>query len=127
LHIASLSIDLPVIESEIVDDVWGVSSSGVSHLAQSVSPGLPGNSIFYGHNWPRLLGNLRKIKLDDEIVIFDASGRSLSYRVTEISRVDPSDISILESSTEATITLYTCAGFMDSKRLVVRGSLQKSL
>jgi len=127
LHIASLSIDLPVIESEIVDDVWSVSSSGVSHLAQSVSPGLPGNSIFYGHNWPRLLGNLRKIKLDDEIVIFDASGRSLSYRVTEISTVDPSDVSILESSTEATITLYTCAGFMDSKRQVVKGSLQKSL
>lgn len=123
LLIPALKIDLPVAEAGIVDEVWTVNSVGVSHLAQSVSPGLPGNSIFYGHNWMRLLGNLRRIKLNDEIVVVNAEGRSLTFRVSQISQVDPDDVSILNSTSEATLTLYTCSGFMDAKRLVVVGSL----
>jgi len=124
LLIPSLKVDLPVVESEIIDGVWSVSSSGVSHLSQSVSPGLPGNSIFYGHNWRRLLGNLKKIKLNDEITLSEKTGRSLTFSVAGITEVDPEDVSILDSSSNAAITIYTCSGFMDSKRLVVTGILK---
>jgi LPXTG-site transpeptidase (sortase) family protein len=121
LLIPSLSLNLPVAESEIINGVWQVTSQGVSHLAQSVFPGQPGNSIFYGHNWLRLLGRLHNIRLQDEIIILAGDGRSLTFQVVEITKVDPSDVSILENSTDSTLILYTCTGFMDTKRLVIIG------
>jgi LPXTG-site transpeptidase (sortase) family protein len=126
LHIPSVAIDLPVTEAEIVNNVWQVSSTGISHLSLSVVPGMPGNSIFYGHNWARLLGNLIKIKLGDEVIVSDKDNRSITFKVAKIVKVDPTDISILEGGSEPTLTLYTCSGFMDSKRLVVMATLASS-
>lgn len=123
LSIPSLKIDLPVTSSDIVNGNWTVTTSGVSHLSQSVSPGLPGNSIFYGHNWQSLLGSLHKIQLQDQIIVSDSTGRSLVFKVSKITKVDPTDVSILDSTTEPTLTLYTCTDFMDTKRLVVIGHL----
>jgi sortase A len=126
LEIPALSVNLPVEEAKINNGVWAVSSKGVSHLNQSVNPGFPGNSIFYGHNWKSLLGTLWKIKIGNEILVADAEGQEMTFYVSEVKRVEPNDISILEDTTEPTLTLYTCAGFMDSKRLVVTATLKQS-
>ena len=119
LHISSLDIDLPIYESEIKDKKWEVSNKGVSFLKSSVLPGDKGNSILYGHNWTNLLGNLTKIKTGEVVEIVFSDNTKKEFVVTLIQEVDPDDISILNNTNDNRITIYTCSGFLDSKRFVV--------
>lgn len=119
LRISSLDIDLPIYESEIKDKKWEVSNKGVSFLKSSVLPGDKGNSILYGHNWTNLLGNLTKIKTGEVIEIVFSDNTKKEFVVTLIQEVDPDDISILNNTNDNRVTIYTCSGFLDSKRFVV--------
>ncbi len=119
LRISSLDIDLPIYESEIKDKKWEVSNKGVSFLRSSVLPGDKGNSILYGHNWTNLLGNLTKIKTGEVVEIVFSDNTKKEFVVTLIQEVDPDDISILNNTNDNRVTIYTCSGFLDSKRFVV--------
>ena len=120
IQIPDLQIDLPVIPAQIVNGHWQTTSSGVSYLTTSARPGQPGNSIFYGHNWPRLLGGLKKIKPGSVIIINTSADHfPVLFRVIDVKTVSPTDVSILASTTRSQLTLYTCTGFSDSLRLVV--------
>lgn len=117
--IPSLSINLQIFTSEIRDGKWEVTENGVSYLKTSAVPGERGNSILYGHNWTNLLGNLTKIKTGEVIeIVFDDKSKK-EFIVTLIQEVKPNDVSILDSTTDNRITIYTCSGFLDSKRFVV--------
>ena len=119
IQIPDLQIDLPVEPAEIKNGQWQVTSRGVSYLVSSPPPGQPGNSIFYGHNWPRLLGRLKNIRVGQSIILEASSGSQLKFTVARIQIVPPSDTSVLLPTIEPQLTLYTCIGFSDSKRLVV--------
>lgn len=119
VSIPTLDISLPLIPSEIKDNKWEVSSGGVSYLKSSVIPGQVGNSIMYGHNWTNLLGNLVKIKTGEDIDIYYEDGSKKIFEVILVQEVKPDDISILKNTNDSRITLYTCSGFLDSKRFVV--------
>jgi len=123
--IPSLGIDLPIVESEIKDGKWEVTDIGVSYLKTSPVAGEIGNSVLYGHNWSNLLGNLIKVKTGDEIEVYFSDGNIKRFVVTLIQEVKPNDISVLKSTTDQRITLYTCSGFLDSKRFVVTALLKK--
>lgn len=118
LVIKSLSIDLPIFPAVISNNRWTTSHYGISYLATSAVPGDYGNSILYGHNWERLLGNLKNVKVGDiiEITYDDTSKRT--FIISHIQIVSPSDVSILAPTNTPQITLYTCTGFLDSERLV---------
>jgi LPXTG-site transpeptidase (sortase) family protein len=117
--IPSLNINLPIYLSEIKNNKWEVTDKGVSYLKTSVLPGDKGNSVLYGHNWTNLLGNLTKIKTGEKITIeFDDKSKK-EFVVTLIQEVNPDDISILNDTVDNRITIYTCSGFLDSKRFVV--------
>lgn len=124
IMIPSLNIDLEIIPSKITNNTWQA-TSGVSHLSSSPIPGEKGNSILYGHNWTNLLGNLTKIKPGDEInITFNNKGKK-TFIVEYVSVVGPNDTQILANTNDNRITLYTCAGFLDSKRFVVTAILKK--
>lgn len=118
LAIPSAHIKLPIFVSHIVDNNWQTTTQGISYLASSPIPGQQGNSILYGHNWEALLGNLVTTKPGDEVVITYANHSVKKFIIHYTMVVDPSDISILQQSTDKRITLYTCTGFLDSKRFV---------
>jgi LPXTG-site transpeptidase (sortase) family protein len=120
ISIPDLTIDLPVIPARIKDGHWPTTPVGVSYLTTSARPGEPGNSIFYGHNWPRLLGRLKKVQ-PGQIILLSTSSNSaaLKFQVDRVQTVSPSDISVLASTSYPQLTLYTCTGFSDSQRLVV--------
>jgi len=44
-----------------------------------------------------------------------------SKQVKEIVEVKPDQVEYLLPTSEETLTLYTCSGFMDQKRFIVRG------
>ncbi len=123
IKIDSLNLSLSIIPAEMKNNQWEATSKGVSYLSSSVIPGEKGNSILYGHNWPNLLGNLKKIKPGDKISIIYNDNSKSDFEVEIISRVSPSEGSILENSNDNRITLYTCDGFLDSQRLVVVAKL----
>ena len=124
IKIDSINLSLSIIPSEINDNKWEASTKGISYLRTSVIPGDKGNSILYGHNWPNLLGSLKRVKPGQEIVVIYNDNSRRSFEVEYLMSVSPSETSILEKSEDNRITLYTCDGFLDSKRLVAVAKLK---
>jgi LPXTG-site transpeptidase (sortase) family protein len=118
IAIPDLAIDVPVVESVIDKGIWQVSSSGASHLTTSSYPGQGGNIIIYGHNTTSIFARLAGIARGQRIIITNRQGYKNTYKVDTVVIVDPSDISVVLPTKEETLTVYTCTGFLDSKRLV---------
>ncbi len=123
ISIPSLNIDNAVFPASIKKGNWEATTKGISYLSSTPVPGQSGNSILYGHNWPSILGNLTKIKPGEKIEIVMNTGGRKVFTVKFTSVVDPSQTHILSQTTDARITLYTCTGFLDSKRFVATATL----
>lgn len=120
ITISSVNIDLPIKKTFIDKGEWEISEIGVSHLATSSNLDIDGNIILYGHNTLDMLGNLHSVKLNDQIVLKDSKGKNYTYSVSSIQVVDPSDIDKLSSFDGQTLSIYTCTGFADLKRLLIK-------
>lgn len=124
--IPSLDIHLPIYPSKITNNKWEATEKGISYLSDSPIPGDLGNSILYGHNWENLLGNLPNIKPGEKIYVLLSNKYKKTFVVQYVSIVSPDQSEILNKSSDARITLYTCTGFLDTKRFVVTAILQNS-
>ncbi len=120
ISIPSIKTDLPIEEKLIEKGIWQISNKGVSHLATSAYPGNPGNIIMYGHNTDERLGRLQFIKTGEIIKITSTNGRVFEYKVKTVEVVKPTDIDRLMSYSGETLTIYTCIGFADLKRVLVK-------
>lgn len=125
IFVPSLNIEKNVFPAKIENGEWEASTEGISYLSSSPLPGQKGNSILYGHNWPNLLGNLYKIKPGEKIVVLMNNGEKRTFVVEYTSIVDPKDTYILNPTNDNRITMYTCIGFLDSKRFVATAILAK--
>lgn len=119
LSIPSLDIELPIIPTTLKDGNWQATGEGVSYLITSPPPGETGNSIMYGHNWPNLLGSLTRVKPGEIIRIDYSDGSARIFEVEFTSIVTPNQTHILNQTQDKRLTLYTCTGFLDTKRFVV--------
>lgn len=118
ISIADIGVNLQVIPATIKDEKWQTTKDGVSYLTSSPIPGQEGNSVIYGHNWGNIFGKLPNIKPGNVIEIAYADGTKKKFSVAYTLEVYPGDKSILNKSTDKRLTLYTCTGFLDSKRFV---------
>lgn len=125
IKIPDLNLTLQVIPSKIEGNKWQTSKDGVSYLTSSPVPGEDGNSIIYGHNWAGLLATLPSIKPGNTIEVEYADKSKKKFAVAYTLTVSPGDQSILNSGNDKRITLYTCTGFLDSKRFVAVAMPQK--
>lgn len=119
IEIPSVGVKLPIEESAIKDGVWEISYKGASHLDKSANPGQNGNIVIYGHNKNSIFGPIRWIKEGDEIKVTDVSGKEYTYKVAKTLVTNPDDIQYVLPKDKETLTLYTCTGFLDSKRQIV--------
>lgn len=119
ITIRAINVNLPIIPSTIRNGVWETTDKGVSYLIQSPVPGTYGNSILYGHNWTKLLGGLTQMKPGQTFEIEYSDGSIETFTIQTTAYVLPTDISVLRDSAKPLVTLYTCAGPLDSKRFVV--------
>ena len=126
ITIASLGIDLPIYKATIVHNIWPTTDFGASYLTSSPLPGDKGNSIIYAHNWISLFGKLRNAKIGDKVVITYPDHIKKTFVIEYTSIVTPNESSILAPSKDRRITMYTCTGFLDTKRFVAVAILQKS-
>jgi LPXTG-site transpeptidase (sortase) family protein len=119
LVVPGLHINLPIVPTSLKGNEWETTDKGVSYLVNSPVPGEKGNSIMYGHNWTSLLGNLVHIKSGQELTVLFTDGSTKKFTVQYIGVVSPSQSSILKNTSDQRLTIYTCTGFLDTKRFVV--------
>lgn len=118
--IKSVGIQLPVSEAVISHGVWQISSEGASHLTQSANPGNPGSIIIYAHNTNNRFGYLPSVDYGTIVDLRTKDNTWHTYKVVKTEVVDPSQTSILNPEHPQELILYTCYGFADLKRFVVR-------
>ena len=99
----------------------------LGHFEDSAMPGEKGNFSVAGHrvsSYSEAFVNLYKAEVGEEIIV-KSNGKKYIYKITEMIVVDPSDISVLEDTEEATITLVTCTVGAE-ERLIVKGILDRT-
>ena len=96
----------------------------LGHFEDSVGPGEKGNFSIAGHrvsDYSEAFVNLYKAEIGDEIIV-KANKKEYIYKITKSFIVSPTDISVLEDTDNATITLVTCT-VGAKERLIVKGDL----
>ena len=114
-----LGVDIKIKEAMIIKGVWQVYPDAISHLSSSARVGEKGNIIMYGHNKDNVLGPIRWAKEGATIELYDGSKTKYLYKVVKTDTVEPDNLSYVLPTSEETLTLYTCVGFLDSKRFIV--------
>lgn len=117
--IPKVNIDLPVTESKIVNGYWELSENTASHGEGSANPGEKGNIVVFAHAREGLFYNLKDVKKDDVIYLF-TKDKWRTYKVRDITSVFPNQTEVIKSTSTETLTLYTCTGFYDEKRLIIK-------
>ncbi len=96
-------------------------------LQQSTSaPGEPGNVVIFGHNDTHF-ANLDQLERGQQLLLQDAQGNELRYRVSGLYVVNQYDTIWAQQSDESLLTLITCYPFSSASwggelRYVVRAS-----
>jgi sortase A len=121
LVIPAIGVDWPIVPG----DGWEELKRGVGHHVGSANPGERGNMILSGHNdvFGEVFKDLEALKDGDEVQVF-AGGHMFKYQVRAKRIVSPNDLSVLQPTREAVVTLITCYPYrVDTHRLVVIAQL----
>lgn len=98
---------------------------GVGYWPGTALPGTKGNLVIGGHRTAakRPFYDIEKMKIGDLITV-TRPGKTFSYRVSRLLVVRPADVWIVNSTPQATLTLFTChPRGSTSRRYVVRAVL----
>lgn len=120
IEISRLNVNAAVAEAKIVDNQWEIIDGKASHLVSSARPDEKGSIIIYAHNSRRLFGPLISSRVGDVINVTTRGGKIYSYRVIEKDFVSPTQVDMLTANHGETLVLYTCAGFADTQRLILK-------
>ncbi len=119
--IPAIEVDVPVVEG----DGWEELKMGAGHRVGSANPGVRGNVVISGHNdvYGEIFRHLEDLNIGDEVVLY-AGETPYTYLVVAKMVVEPTEVSLLESTPNATLTLITCHPYMiDTQRVVVIAEL----
>jgi sortase A len=94
-------------------------SQGVYHHSETAEPGEGDNVALAGHRERETFVLLYQLDPGDPVSLW-WNGEEHTYRVTRVYEVTPDDGSVLASSDEEQLTMYTCLPrFLGNKRTVV--------
>ena len=116
--IPSLSIDLSVKKAKIIEGYWELFEDSAAWGEGSGLPGAMGNQVIFAHAREGLFLPLREIQKGMKVYVLSGD-KWFSYEVDEIKEVDPDQTEVIAETEDEKLTLYTCSGFADSKRLIV--------
>lgn len=109
-------------------DGWEQLKKGVGQHLGSANPGEKGNMVLSAHNdiFGELFRHLDRLQPGDEIIVSTATNEYV-YRVTGMRVVEPTEVSVMESTEKPTATLISCYPYLvDNKRIVVFAELETS-
>lgn len=116
--IPALQIDLPVKEAKVVKGYWEVFRDSAAFGLGSAYPDEAGNQVIFAHAREGLFLPLRKAQIGQNVMVL-TKDKWYSYKIRDIKEVLPNQTEVIAPTKEAILTLYTCSGFSDSKRLIV--------
>jgi sortase A len=102
VQIPKIDLDAIVVEGT----TWKKLRVGPGRITTSAQPGEVGNSVITAHR-DTFFRHIYELKRGDEILI-RRNGELLRFEVTGKKIVQPTDVSVLRRTREATLTLITC-------------------
>ncbi len=122
LKLPKIDLEVPIIEGINPQNL----KYAVGHFSETAGIGKKGNCAIAGHRsytYNEYFNRLIEMEVGDQIIV-NTKEKEFAYIVYEKKIVEPSEISVLDSTDDATITLVTChPERSSSKRLVVKGRL----
>lgn len=124
LEIPKINLDAVVVEGDSSKELL----LGPGHIVQTAFPGETGNAVITGHR-DTFFRHIFELSKGDEIVV-ERNGQKFRYAVTGKRVVQPEDISVLNQTQDAELTLITCYPTYyvgpAPERLVVFSKLQET-
>jgi len=114
----SFSQERKIVTTHVANGEWLLLDDAANYVYESARPRENGSIIIYGHNTPQVFADLHKLNFGDDIVLENNLGTKFYYQVVDKKIVKPDEIKYLNQNKE-TLILYTCTGFLDSKRLLI--------
>jgi sortase A len=121
MQIPRINVNAPV----VMGDNWEQLKKGIGQHLNTASPGQNGNMVVSAHNdiFGELFRDLDKLEPGDEVIVI-TQDRSYTYIVTSTQIVNPTDVSVMDQTENATLTLISCYPYrVDNKRIVVTAVL----
>ena len=119
--ITDLDIDLEVIKSNIVEGYWEVPEDTAAWGDGSGYPGSDGNQVIFAHAKEGLFLNLQDATEGMRIYVL-TNDNWHEYYVDGLKEVYPNQVEVVAPTDFERLTLYTCSGYKDSKRLIITAS-----
>ena len=116
--IPSLNVFLDVRVSEIKGGYWEVFEEVAGWGVGSGVPGEGGNQVIFAHARDGLFASLKDAEEGMRILVL-TNDSWYEYEVAIIDEVYPRNTRYIEQTENEILTLYTCSGFNDTKRLIV--------
>lgn len=120
-------IDLKAAVAEGVE--LGTLKFALGHFKGTAMPGEKGNFCVAGHRsytYNEFFNRLDEVEVGDSIIVRTKKGE-FTYKVYDKKVVEPTEVSVLNSTSDATITLVTCTPIrVATHRLIVKGRLTAS-
>ncbi|MBI2617191.1 sortase [Candidatus Gottesmanbacteria bacterium] len=118
LVIPDLSIDVQVREAKVIKGYWEVFADSAGFGLGSSYPQDIGNQVIFAHARAGLFLPLKQAKIGQKIYVFTKDSW-YGYFVKDIKEVLPTQVEVIAPTKESILTLYTCSGFADKKRLII--------
>jgi sortase A len=117
IRIPAINVDALVVQG----DGWEQLKQGVGQHIGTANPGQQGNIVLSAHNdiFGEIFRYLDELKEGDEITL-ETLTQTVTYQVVAVKIVEPTDVSAMESTNEAVVTLVSCYPYwVDTQRIVV--------
>ena len=121
IQIPAIGVDAPIVQG----DGWEQLKKGVGQHIGSANPGDKGNVVLSAHNdiFGEIFRDLDQLEPGDEITIY-TNQRAYTYVVSESEIVEPTQVELMESTSQPTLTLVSCYPYLvDDKRIAITSRL----
>jgi sortase A len=122
IQIPAIGVDAPIVQG----DGWEQLKKGVGQHIGSATPGEKGNIVLSAHNdiFGEIFRDLDRLKPGDEIKIY-TNQRAYTYVVSDSDVVEPTQVDIMDSTSQPTLTLISCYPYLvDDQRIAVTSRIQ---
>ncbi len=122
IQIPAIGIDAPIVQG----DGWEQLKKGVGQHIGSADPGENGNVVLSAHNdiFGEIFRDLDRLKPGDEIIVY-TNQRAYTYVVSESQVVEPTQVDLMENTSQPTLTLISCYPYLvDDERIAITSRLQ---
>jgi len=112
--VPKISVDISIQPGGVVNGKWILTNDYAHYFTQN------GNTIVYAHKRKGLFVDLKKLSEGDTIILVNNKGEQKTFTVYSLEIVKSTESEKLQTNEPNTVTLFTCDGFFDENRIIVK-------